>query len=914
MAHFDRLALVACVVGVSGASVDIELARSGTVSAGVFRSRDGSLVQHLFSGKSLPAGEHTIDVGSSLDSEAGAEGGLEVRAVSNPGAVYEWQGVVGNTGPLNGPGALKGLNPPFKIQVVGDRAVWGVGYNERQPAVFSFNLSSPQISSPVSLNAFDRLFTDFATDGRLVYLANVGFPTSNNYYHLNETFVVAYDLNKHSTVMPSLLCMHNFTDPGATTVICDTATSRPNPPFHCQTDGCISTSNPDTWLALDWTRRNTTSPPECNSNTSWTGNCRYTHAPTGIAVARQGQTLLVAHAAEQPPVIRAFDKTGGRLIGTLAIAATRLVMAPDDQSFWALLSGTGGGRIGRYQTPSETDSTRHKSNGASHARAESGASAAPVELAVVTGVDTACAISVHPLTSELYVTERISQSVLVFPPSGGAREHGTPWGTRLNLTFPYLPHQPGGTLRDEIVCASVAFTETGDEAWVTDPGNRRIIRVNVNTEEILDTVMFLTVQYACAVDWANPTRVFSNFLEFEVDYHKPLAEGWRFVHNWESAAGPEYHAAIGLDHWSFAGFQSVVTVGGHTVGMVTVDPGAANGTTGGSFSRVVELMPNKTLRPIRDFSFATASANSKFPPYRIPDLHPDGSLRFADSRKNSTVIWRAPFDATVVNWTTWTAIANVSNKPPNPPVHGGGQGGTHPVMDVELPTSGPFSATSSGPKALLVTLDAGNTQNYSRFHLGAAPWRPSPEPANATAQTEWSWTAMPGGLWNITDCNVSTHTPDGAIFGDVCITEPDGSLDRCGAVCDQDGHCVGHFPCTASLAMTVAGQVIVGFNGEGWHNGEANQWLHYDGVTGLFLGQFGTVNNAHDLSPKFDYAGGGYALPGAAGNAFGANLVSGPDGKVYLYHNDESAHGGVHRWSLSGLEHIERFRVPINES
>ena len=88
--------------------------------------------------------------------------------------------------------------------------------------IFSFNLSAPQVSSPVTLNAFDRLFKDFATDGDLIYVPNVGFPTSNSYYHMNETFTVAYNLSQHSMKKPNLLCMHNFTDPGATTVICDT--------------------------------------------------------------------------------------------------------------------------------------------------------------------------------------------------------------------------------------------------------------------------------------------------------------------------------------------------------------------------------------------------------------------------------------------------------------------------------------------------------------------------------------------------------------------------------------------------------------------------------------------------------------------------------------------------------------------
>ena len=64
-----------------------------------------------------------------------------------------------------------------------------------------------------------------------------------------------------------------------------------------------------------------------------------------------------------------------------------------------------------------------------------------------------------------------------------------------------------------------------------------------------------------------------------------------------------------------------------------------------------------------------------------------------------------------------------------------------------------------------------------------------------------------GGAWNTTKCNISAQTDDGAaaIFEDICIVDPDGSLDRCG----------GHFPCAASLVMSIDGHVVVGFNGEG---------------------------------------------------------------------------------------------------
>jgi len=179
------------------------------------------------------------------------------------------------------------------------------------------------------------------------------------------------------------------------------------------------------------------------------------------------------------------------------------------------------------------------------------------------------------------------------------------------------------------------------------------------------------------------------------------------------------------------------------------------------------------------------------------------------------VIWRAAFDPVAVNWTTWAPIANLSNAAPNPPRHGGaetflfcetvlalknrvfaktgsgqtygkvetgcflagGQGGTHPLMDVDLPATGPFALQAEGMsnKKLVLTLDANNNQNYSRFHLGSAHWDPGAIPAAAggasseISPSPWAWTAMPGGSWNVTACNVSMDTPDGAIFGDNCV-------------------------------------------------------------------------------------------------------------------------------------------------
>ena len=124
---------------------------------------------------------------------------------------------------------------------------------------------------------------------------------------------------------------------------------------------------------------------------------------------------------------------------------------------------------------------------------------------MVAGIDTACSIAVHPITSDLYVAERKSQTFLVFPPAGdgvggggdkGGSTGATSWGSRLNLNFPYVPGFVGGAVNPkQTVCATIAFTEDGSSAWVSDPDNRRMIKVDVATETVLDTVMFLTSSY-----------------------------------------------------------------------------------------------------------------------------------------------------------------------------------------------------------------------------------------------------------------------------------------------------------------------------------------------------------------------------------------------------------------------------------
>jgi hypothetical protein len=85
--------------------------------------------------------------------------------------------------------------------------------------------------------------------------------------------------------------------------------------------------------------------------------------------------------------------------------------------------------------------------------------------------------------------------------------------------------------------------------------------------------------------------------------------------------------------------------------------------------------------------------------------------------------------------------------------------------------------------------------------------------------------------------------------------------------------------------------IVFTYKGEFWSNSQANQLMHYYD-NGLFVGQFGTPGNGPGKIPQ-----------GAAGNlATPYATISG--GKTYVYTNDESIHGGVHRWRLDGTNTI----------
>jgi len=100
--------------------------------------------------------------------------------------------------------------------------------------------------------------------------------------------------------------------------------------------------------------------------------------------------------------------------------------------------------------------------------------------------------------------------------------------------------------------------------------------------------------------------------------------------------------------------------------------------------------------------------------------------------------------------------------------------------------------------------------------------------------------------------------------------------------------------------MAMGRNIICGYHGEFWGGGQASHWMNFLD-NGLLVGVFGTYENLGAMGPN--------TINGYAGNAFAPTLVRAPNGKVYLYHNDESNHAGTIRWRIDGWDGITELKA-----
>jgi hypothetical protein len=234
--------------------------------------------------------------------------------------------------------------------------------------------------------------------------------------------------------------------------------------------------------------------------------------------------------------------------------------------------------------------------------------------------------------------------------------------------------------------------------WVGDGGNYRALHFSAN-RNYLEQIMYQPHSYVACVDQNNPSRVFNQFLEFSVDYSKPLSQAWTLVNNWAVGVDP---AHISWD----AGIYEVTTfTNGRTYALID-----NNTYYPYTFSELCELAPGQ----LRFTGIAPAYSGTA---RGWISLGSDGSAR------RSTIGFATWYEATLSGF-------DASNNPvwnPETLIASAPQGSTDPV-----PRGSSFGniRTTISTNNILISFDQSLNNGY---HLGGI----------RVGSTNWLWKASP---------------------------------------------------------------------------------------------------------------------------------------------------------------------------
>ncbi|HEX8020250.1 FlgD immunoglobulin-like domain containing protein [Mucilaginibacter sp.] len=530
---------------------------------------------------------------------------------------------------------------------------------------------------------------------------------------------------------------------------------------------------------------------------------------SGLAVQKHGRFLFVAH--KNLNELHVLDKTTGALVQKQSFDTPLNITADDEGHVWLIYAKNGKRIVEKFAV-------------------DAGGKLNSLNVTPA-GLLYPLALSVSPNGKNLLVADGgDSQQLKAFDASNGKSlwTYGTAGGYATdpnvhNDKFYFNEAKGPGTF--------IAFQPDGS-FWVEDAGNSRAQHF-ARDRKFIDRIMYLQTSYSSFVDANDPSRVFSDYLEFKVDYNKPLAANngsWQLVRNWGHNIPAEYDD-------KYNRLRGVTTL--------------SNGKT-------YALLAHR----IRSFFSWKLVELPKTGPMRITgvdipmdntQLYPDGSLyKVSTFRAGVPTIFtkRELLKFTPDGDPIWGPQNTIAQTQPAESTDPGYHGNNTLLRSGEI--------TSSG----VISLFDGTTTNC--WHLGGIKvggnkllWR------TAMSTTTQYWGPFPS----------------------------DGTFD------------IGnHTNYPGCIAMASGRSIFWGYHGEFWKNSEVNKWTQvYD--DGLFIGQFGVAG------PE---AGSGEAAAEMAGNCFAASVVKLPNGDTYLYHNDESMHGGVHRWKINGLTTIKEQVIPIN--
>lgn len=377
----------------------------------------------------------------------------------------------------------------------------------------------------------------------------------------------------------------------------------------------------------------------------------------------------------------------------------------------------------------------------------------------------------------------------------------------------------------------VAFQSDGT-FWVGDYGNTRVQHFNSNREYI-NNIAYRPISYNTCTDISNPSRVFSDYCEYHVDYSRLLDNGqngsWKLVKNWG------YKVTSAQED----GLKDVTTLKGKTY---SVGGDINVRVSGGRYATVISELSLTGMKRID-----TIISIQRY------GLYTDGSLRAASNTLvNGKRVWYIKKAISYTSRPVWdkeTVFASVMDDALSPNFN-------------LIRSAGEITSSD-----ILIGYE-GNDQRQFTYHLA--------------------------GL-KLGDSIYSWRTARGTFKGYSGGFPKDGSFDIGNGIVrtgDVKHHAIGK-------------NIFYGQHGEFWKSSQINMWNHfYD--NGLLVGQFGVLGP--DVANM-------QAPAGMAGNAFMGSVVE-VSGNLYLTHNDEGHHSGVHLWEISNTESVavNSYNVELSDT
>ncbi len=479
-------------------TISFKLDEPCRTSAGVYKS-DGTLVRTLWSNvRYYAAGTYTTNWDGKDDSGNPVSSGTYLVKVLQHNVQYVWDGVVGNTSyPLSGYGIHRGFEFIHDLSMYGANAFYCSGYNEGQFGMRMFNTNSPQVVS-------NMWYWDSYVSGNPSIVSSPGQANRNWDYTTADTNRVYFACGASYNSANGL----SYGSPGC--IVCSRQFDQAYTNF---SSGIVITNNGD----------------------SIPNGIRVGTQPglSGLAVQQNGNVLEASVAPDNKAYL--FDKTTGAALTPASFslnAAGRSCFATNND-LWIVNSNSVQRWTGLTTTPTLAQT-------------------------ITTGLAEPLAVSVSPINTNyiLVADGGNSQQVKAFDASGdllwiygqaGGYLTNGPAVANNKFWFRNTMDLATRTNQEETF---ITFAPDGQSFWVGDEWNDRIMHFDTNLN-YLEQIMYQPASYSTTVDKINPSRVFNNFLEFSVDYTKPLSNAWTLVNNW--------NVRVDTNHFVSCGFYGLQT-------------------------------------------------------------------------------------------------------------------------------------------------------------------------------------------------------------------------------------------------------------------------------------------------------------------------------------------------------------------